>query len=104
MKILTLIYEEYKSINKLVLILIEIVVSLSFQLFLMFLHAKNKLDRIIFNECYLIVTTANYRYKMHKLKKLRLITTQFLFLFITLFVSVLQEMNKIFFFLNNVIL
>ncbi len=89
MKILTSIYEKHKFINKLVLILIETIVSLSFQLFLMSLHAENKLNKIIFNECYLIVTIANYRHKMYKLKKLRLIIIQFLFLFTTLFVSVL---------------
>ncbi len=89
MKIFTLIYEEYKLTDKLVLILIETVVSLSFQLFLMSLHVKNKLDRIIFNECHLIVTTANYKHKMHELKKLRLIITQFFFLSVTLSVSVL---------------
>ncbi len=86
------------------LISIEIAVSLSFQLFLMSLHAENKLDRIIFDECHLIVTTANYRYKMHELKKLRLIITQFLFLSATLSVSVLQEMNKMLFLSNNVVL
>jgi len=87
-----------------VLILIETVVSSSFQLFLISLHAENKLDKIIFDEYHLIVTAANYRHKMHELKKLRLITTQFFFLSATLSVSVLQEMNKMLFLLNNVIL
>ncbi len=86
------------------LILIETVVSSSFQLFLISLHAENKLDKIIFDEYHLIVTAANYRHKMHELKKLRLITTQFFFLSATLSVSVLQEMNKMLFLLNNVIL
>ena len=86
------------------LISIETVVSLSFQLFLMSLYAENKLNRIIFDECHLIVTTANYRYKMHKLKKLRLIITQFFFLSATLSVSVLQEINKMLFLSNNVVL
>ncbi len=104
MKVSTLIYEEQKSADKLVLVSIETAVSLSFQLFLMSLHAENKLDRIIFDECHLIVTTANYRHKMHELKKLRLITTQFLFLSATLSVSVLQEMNEMLFLLNNVVL
>ncbi len=70
MKISALIYEEKKSADKLVLVSIETAVSLSFQLFLMSLHAENKLDRIIFDECHLIVTAANYRHSMHSLKKL----------------------------------
>ena len=103
-KISALIYKEKKLINKLVLISIETIVSLSFQLFLMSLHAENKLNKIIFNEYHLIVTAANYKYRMHELKKLRLIITQFVFLFTTLSVSVLQEINKILFLSNNVVL
>ena len=103
-KISALIYKEKKLINKLVLISIETIVSLSFQLFLMSLHAENKLNKIIFNEYHLIVTAANYKYRMHELKKLRLIITQFLFLSATLSVSVLQEINKILFLSNNVVL
>jgi len=70
MKISASIYEEKKSADKLVLVSIETAVSSNFQLFLISLHAENKLDRIIFDECYLIVTAANYRYQMHNLKKL----------------------------------
>jgi superfamily II DNA helicase RecQ len=104
MKISASIYKEKKSADKLVLVSIETAVSSSFQLSLMSLHAEIKLDRIIFNECHLIVTAANYRYKMHELKKLRLITTQFVFLSATLSVSVLQEMNKMLFLSNNVVI
>ncbi len=77
MKISASIYEEKKSADKLVLVSIKTAVSLSFQLFLISLHTENKLDRIIFDECHLIVTAANYKYSMHNLKKLRFITTQF---------------------------
>jgi len=104
MKISASIYEERKSADKLVLVLIETTILSSFQLFLMSLHAENKLDRIIFDECHLIVTVANYRHSMHSLKKLRLITTQFIFLSATLSVSILQEMNKMLFLSNNIVL
>jgi len=104
MKISASIYEEKKSADKLVLVSIETAVSSSFQLFLMSLHAENKLDRIIFDECHLIVTAANYKHSMYSLKKLRLITTQFIFLSATLSVSVLQEMNKMLFLSNNIVL
>ncbi len=104
MKIFASVYEKKKSADKLVLVLIETAVSSSFHLFLMSLHAENKLNRIIFDECHLIVTAANYRDSMHNLKKLRLIITQFVFLSATLSVSVLQEMNKMLFLLNNVII
>jgi len=103
MKISASIYEEKKSADKLILVSIETAVSSSFQLFLIFLHAENKLDRIIINECHLIVTTANYKYLMHSLKKLQLIITQFIFLSATLFVSILQEMNKMLFLSNNTV-
>ena len=104
MKIFASVYEEKKSADKLMLVSIKTAVSSSFHLFLMSLHAENKLNRIIFNECHLIVTAANYRDSMHNLKKLRLIITQFVFLSATLSVSVLQEMNKMLFLLNNVII
>jgi superfamily II DNA helicase RecQ len=103
MKISTSIYEEKKSADKLVLVSIKIAISSSFQLFLMSLHAENKLDRIIFDEYHLIATAANYRHLMHNLKKLQLITTQFIFLSATLSVSVLQEINKMLFLSNNVV-
>ena len=70
----------------------------------MSLHAEIKLDRIIFDECHLIVTAANYRHSMHSLKKLQLITIQFIFLSATLSVSVLQEMNEMLFLSNNTVL
>jgi len=104
MKIFASVYEEKKSADKLMLVSIETAVSSSFHLFLMSLHAENKLNRIIFNECHLIVTAANYRDLMHSLKKLRLIITQFIFLSVTLSISVLQEMNKMLFLLNNVVI
>jgi len=70
----------------------------------MSLHIENKLDRIIFNKYYLIVTAANYRYQMYNLKKLQLITIQLTFLSATLSISILQDINKILFLSNYIVI
>lgn len=70
----------------------------------MSLHTENKLNRIIFNKYYLIVTTANYRYQMYNLKKLQLNTIQLTFLSTTLSISILQDINNMLFFLNYIVI
>lgn len=70
----------------------------------MSLHIENKLNRIIFNKYYLIVTTANYRYQMYNLKKLQLNTIQLTFLSTTLSISILQDINKMLFLSNYIVI
>ena len=81
------IYEDSKKADSLIFVSVETAVTADFQFFLKNLQSQQKLDRIIFDECHLIVTAASYRYYMHSLKQLRLINTQFIFLSATLSIS-----------------
>ena len=89
------IYEEDKEkISSIVLVSIETISNSEFFLYLKKLEQLGKLDRIIFDEAHLIVTSANYRYQMHSLKRLRIFATQFVFFSATLPDFVLSKLEE----------
>ena len=99
------IYEEDKEkISFIMLISIETISNSEFFLYLKKLEQLKKLDRIIFDETHLIVTSANYRFHMHSLKRLRIFVTQFVFFSITLLDLILSELKKSMILTKNVVL
>ena len=57
------------------------------------LQCRGQLDRLIFDECHLIVLAASYRHVMKRLKQLRLVNIQFIFLTATLSQSNETKLN-----------
>ena len=99
------IYEEEKEkISSIVLVSIETISNSEFFLYLKKLEQLEKLDRIIFDEAHLIITSANYRFQMHSLKRLRIFATQFVFFSATLPDQVLSDLEKSMVISNNTIL
>ena len=99
------IYEEDKEkISFIVLVSIETISNFEFFLYLKKLEQLEKLDRIIFDEAYLIVTNVNYRFHIHSLKRLRIFVTQFVFFSITLPDLILSELEKSMILIKNVVL
>ena len=99
------IYEEDKEkISSIVLVSIETISNSEFFLYLKKLEQLEKLDRIIFDEAHLIVTSSNYRFQIHSLKKLRIFSTQFVFFSATLPDFVLSELEKSMILTKNTVL
>ena len=88
------IYEDSKKADSLIFVSVETAVTADFQFFLKDLQSQQKLDRIVFDECHLIITAASYRYHMHLLKQLRLINTQFIFLSATLSAKLQKDLEE----------
>ena len=86
------------------LVFIETISNSEFFLYLKKLEQLEKLDRIIFDEAHLIVISANYRFHMHSLKRLRIFVTQFVFFSVILSDLILSELEKSMIFIKNVIL
>jgi superfamily II DNA helicase RecQ len=73
-------YEDNQEFKTLTLISIESIIDEVFiQLFISLIN-KNKIDRIIFDECHLLITAANYRTIMFRFKELLVNPVQVVFL------------------------
>jgi superfamily II DNA helicase RecQ len=91
------IFEETKSFNNLTLVSIETITSSKFQELVEDLIKQDKLDRIIIDECHLLISSASYRPIMYRLKEILRFKIQFIFLSGTLPFSFEQELkNRLF--------
>ena len=86
------IFEEALEFKNLTLISIETIVSPTFRGLVQGLISSNSLDRIIIDECHLIISSASYRNIMYRFKELLELPTQFVFLTGTLPYSFEQEL------------
>lgn len=73
-------YEEEKLFTTITLISIETIVSNSFISLVQGLINNNSLDRIIFDECHLLISASSYRSIMFRFKEMLALPTQFVFL------------------------
>ena len=73
-------YEEEKLFTTITLISIETIVSNSFISLVQGLINNNSLDRIIFDECHLLISASSYRSIMFRFKEILALPTQFVFL------------------------
>ena len=64
----------------LIFVLVNKVVSVTFQSYLNQLKARNRLNRVIFNKSYLAITASQYQPKMGLVKYLRSLQCQFVYL------------------------
>jgi hypothetical protein len=98
-----LIYEENNIFTNLTLISIESIISSNFISLVKDLINNNKLDRIIFDECHLLITSSSYRSIMFQVKNLLLFNIQLIFLTGTLSISFEQELiNSLY--LNEIVI
>jgi len=75
------IFEESNTLSTLTLVSLETIVTNNhFGTLLNSLIVSNKLDRIIFDECHLLITSSSYRSIMYRIKEILLYKTQFVFL------------------------
>jgi superfamily II DNA helicase RecQ len=96
-------WEEKRKDNfdSLILVSVESVNNSTFISFVQHLFHSNALDCIVFDECHMIVLTASYRFLMHRLKQLRMIQTQFIFLTATLSLENEKKLNDMMLLSNN---
>ena len=92
------IFEENHEFSNLTLVSIESITEDIFITLVQSLINNNNLDRIILDECHLLITALNYRSIMFKFKELLLLSTQFVFLTGTLPLSFEKEL------INNLLL
>ena len=95
-----LIYEDNYKFNNLTLILIESIITSNFIFDLLKLINEDKIDRIIFDECHLLITAASYRPIMYKFHEILKYPIQFVFLTSTLPIN-LENNIKSNLFLSN---
>ena len=74
------IYEDNYKFNNLTLISIESIITSNFIFDLLKLINEDKIDRIIFDECHLLITAASYRPIMYKFHEILKYPIQFVFL------------------------
>ena len=74
------IYEDNYKFNNLTLILIKSIITSNFIFDLLKLINEDKIDRIIFDEYYLLITAASYRPIMYKFHEILKYPIQFVFL------------------------
>jgi superfamily II DNA helicase RecQ/predicted RNA binding protein with dsRBD fold (UPF0201 family) len=74
------IYEETSTFSNLTLVSIETIVSPNFISLVEGLIYSSSLDRIIVDECHLLITASSYRSIMFRFKELLLLKVQFVFL------------------------
>ncbi|CAO3682565.1 unnamed protein product [Umbelopsis ramanniana] len=78
----------------LIFVAVEQAVQPGFQAFLNRLHFSNQLDRVVFDECHLIITAASYRPAMADLPQLRQLPVQMVFLTGTLPPDMVPEFQE----------
>ena len=78
----------------LVFILVNKVVSITFQSYLNRLKAGNRLNRVIFDKSYLAITTSRYQPKMGLVKYLRSLRYQFVYLIATLLPIIVNRFKQ----------
>ena len=88
------IYEEARTFENLTLVSIESIVTSSFIRQVQGLITSSKLDRIIIDECHLLITARSYRSIMFRFKELLVLRTQFVFLTGTLPYSFEDELKR----------
>jgi superfamily II DNA helicase RecQ len=97
------IYEENNIFTNLTLISIKSIISSNFISLVKDLINNNKLDKIIFDECHLLITSSSYRSIMFQVKNLLLFNIQLIFLTETLPISFEQELiNSLY--LNEIVI
>ena len=75
------IFEESNTLSTLTLVSLETIVTNNhFGTLLNSLIVSNKLDRIIFDKCHLLITLSSYQSVMYRIKEILLYKTQFVFL------------------------
>jgi len=88
------IYEEERGVSTLTLVSIESIVRGDFIFLLKRLIEEERLDRIIIDECHLLLTSANYRPIMYRFIEILLLPTQFVFLTGTLPSTFKKELKE----------
>jgi hypothetical protein len=74
------IYENNQEFKNLTLVSMESITSDSFIFNIKNLIESNSLDRIILEECYLLISAVSYRSIMYRFKELMILPTQFVFI------------------------
>ncbi len=87
-------FEETREFKNITLISIETIVEDSFISLVQALINNNSLDRIVFNKCYLLISSSSYRSIMFRFKDLLLLPVQFVFLTGTLPLSFEDEIRS----------
>ena len=82
----------------LVLVDIDVAVSIFFLAFVRALHRQGRLNRIIFDEAYLLVTAAHYRKNLGLLGVLRRVDYPFVYLIATLSPAAELELKQLLYF------
>ncbi|KAN0099057.1 P-loop containing nucleoside triphosphate hydrolase protein, partial [Hyaloscypha variabilis] len=88
------VYEEARTFENLTLVSIETIVTSSFIRQVQQLITSSKLDRIIVDECHLLITARSYRSIMFRFRELLVLRTQFVFLTGTLPYSFEDELKR----------
>ena len=88
------IFEETREFKNLTLVSIESIVSSTFVGLVQELINSSSLDRIILDECHLLISSSSYRSIMFRFKEILLLKCQFVFLSSTLPYSFEQELSK----------
>ena len=83
------------AISSLLFVNIEIAIINNFVSFARFLHAMNRLDRIVFDEAHLLLTASHYRSKIVDLSVLRRISCSLICMTITLSLFVESKMKHL---------
>ena len=91
----SIIFEDTKQFQNLTLVSIETIIEGTFISLVQSLINNNNLDRIIIDECHLLISASNYRSIMFRFKELLLLSTQFVFLTGTLPFSFEEELINI---------
>ena len=86
------IYENSKEFSNLTLVSIETITSPTFISLVQGLINSNSLDRIIIDECHLLISLSSYRSIMFRFKEVLILNTQFVFLTGTLPFSFEKEL------------
>jgi superfamily II DNA helicase RecQ len=87
-------FEETREFKNITLISIETIIKDSFISLVQALINNNSLDRIVFNKCYLLISSSSYRSIMFRFKDLLLLPVQFVFLTGTLPLSFEDEIRS----------